>query len=57
MKVDLHEYTSGAKLIKQVRDERKGVVVLLSDMVEAVIVHSQVERTVFLLDKEDGGGG
>ena len=45
------------KLIKQIRDEWKGVVVLLSDTVEAVIVYGKAERTILLLDEEDGGTG
>ena len=46
-----------ANAIEQVRDERKRVVILLSDTVEAAIVHSQVGGTVFLLDKKDGDAG
>ena len=45
------------QLIEQIRDEQKGVAVLLSDTVETVIVHGKVERTILLLDEEDGGAG
>jgi hypothetical protein len=40
---------------EQVGEERKKVAVLLGDTVEAAIVHSQVERTVFNFDEKDWG--
>ena len=45
-------FTSGGE---KVRDEQKRVLILLGDFVETMVVHTESERAILLVNKKDRG--
>ncbi|GJZ38168.1 hypothetical protein Tco_0584359, partial [Tanacetum coccineum] len=52
--VDLRVDTRSLQLVKLIVDPRKRITVLYSKLVQFTIVNTHSERSVFLLDKQDG---
>ena len=61
MEVDFGIYGHVTGGIQEVGDEQKGITIFFGELIEAAKVHTETERSILLLDKEDrsamGRGG